>query len=185
MRDTDYGAGYANANDSDSEPNARRCNRQPDTAQLHPATGGRHTTGVTNAPRTPLARSPEPLRTGSALMHPGCSIDQVYLCREPIDFRKAINGLSALVEQELGLSPFASALYVFTNRRHTQLKALYWHRNGFCLWQKRLEVDQFAWPADAKAPTASCSLHEFGWLLEGFDLSKNTPHKTLNFARVS
>ncbi|NDP40931.1 MAG: IS66 family insertion sequence element accessory protein TnpB [Rhodoferax sp.] len=81
-------------------------------------------------------------------MHPGCSIDQVYLCREPIDFRKAINGLSALVEQELGLSPFASALYVFTNRRHTQLKALYWHRNGFCLWQKRLEADKFAWPVD-------------------------------------
>jgi|GEM_PF-864789 len=47
-------------------------------------------------------------------MHPGCSIDQVYLCREPIDFRKAITGLSVLVEQDLGLSPFASALYVFT-----------------------------------------------------------------------
>lgn len=49
-------------------------------------------------------------------MHPGCPIDQVYLYREPIDFRKAINALSVLVEQELGLSPFASALYVFTNR---------------------------------------------------------------------
>ena len=49
-------------------------------------------------------------------MHPGCTIEQVYLYREPIDFRKAIDGLSVLVEQELGLSPFASALYVFTNR---------------------------------------------------------------------
>ena len=50
-------------------------------------------------------------------MHPGCTIDQVYLYREPIDFRKAIDGLSALVELELGLNPFASALYVFTNRQ--------------------------------------------------------------------
>ncbi len=83
-------------------------------------------------------------------MHPGCSIDQVYLCREPIDFRKAINGLSVLVEQELGLSPFASALYVFTNRPRNKIKALYWHRNGFCLWQKRLEADKFAWPVDEK-----------------------------------
>ena len=39
-------------------------------------------------------------------MHPGCPIDQVYLYCEPIDFRKAINALSVLVEQELGLSPF-------------------------------------------------------------------------------
>lgn len=49
-------------------------------------------------------------------MHPGCHIEQVYLCREPIDFRKAINGLSVMVEQELGLNPFGSALYVFVNR---------------------------------------------------------------------
>ncbi len=118
-------------------------------------------------------------------MHPDCSIDQVSLCREPIDFRKAINGLSALVEQEFGLSPFASALYVFTNRQHNKIKALYWHRNGFCLWQKILEADKFAWPADEKVATATCSLQEFGWLLEGFDLTKNKPHKTLNFARVS
>ncbi len=39
-------------------------------------------------------------------MHPGCDIEQVYLCREPIDFRKSINGLSVLVEQELGLKPY-------------------------------------------------------------------------------
>lgn len=41
-------------------------------------------------------------------MHPGCTIDQVYLYTEPIDFRKAIDGPSVLVELELGLSPFAS-----------------------------------------------------------------------------
>ena len=45
-------------------------------------------------------------------MHPGCTIEQVFLYRDPIDFRKAIDGLNALVELELGLSPFASALYV-------------------------------------------------------------------------
>jgi hypothetical protein len=55
-------------------------------------------------------------------MHPGCTIEAVYLYREPIDFRKAINGLSTLVEQELGLSPFASALYVFTNRPRNKIQ---------------------------------------------------------------
>jgi transposase len=118
-------------------------------------------------------------------MHPGCTFEQVYLYREPIDFRKAIDGLSVLVEQELGLSPFASALYVFTNRQRNKIKALYWHRNGFCLWQKRLEADKFAWPVDAEEATQTLSLQEFGWLLEGFDLWRNKPHKTLNFACVS
>jgi hypothetical protein len=126
-------------------------------------------------------------------MHPGCPIDQVYLYTVPIDFRKAIDGLSVLVEQELGLNPFASALYVFTNRHRNKIKALYWHRNGFCLWQKRLERDKFVWPADANplthtgthSGTHTCSLQEFSWLLEGFDLSKNKPHKTLIFEAVS
>ena len=58
-------------------------------------------------------------------MHPGCTITNVYLCREPVDFRKAINGLSVLVEQELGLNPFDSTLHVFINRQHTKIKVLY------------------------------------------------------------
>jgi transposase len=118
-------------------------------------------------------------------MHPGCPIEQVYLCRKPIDFRKSIDGLSVLVEQALEMNPFGNALYVFVNRQRTKIKALYWHRNGFCLWQKRLEAEKFAWPSDAEAATQSISLHEFEWLLEGFDLWRNKPHKTLHFASVS
>ena len=70
-------------------------------------------------------------------MHPGCRIDQVFLCREPVDFRKSIGGLSVLVEQALGRDPFGSALYVFVNRSRNKIKVLYWHRNGFCLWLKQ------------------------------------------------
>ena len=118
-------------------------------------------------------------------MHPGCPIEQVYLYSEPIDFRKSINALSVLVEQELGLSPFARALYVFTNRHRNKVKALYWHRNGFCLWQKRLESDRFVWLRADQQAVQSISLEEFGWLIEGIDLSKNRPHKTLNYLSVS
>jgi len=118
-------------------------------------------------------------------MHPGSHIDQVYLCRDPIDFRKSIDGLSVLVEQALELNPFGSALYVFVNRQRNKIKALYWHRNGFCLWYKRLESERFAWPRDAQAATQTVSLQEFEWLVEGFDLWRNQPHKTLHFASVS
>ena len=69
-------------------------------------------------------------------MHPGCRIDQVFLCRDPVDFRKSIGGLSVLVRQALGLNPFGSALYVFINRDRNKIKVLYWYRSGFCLWLK-------------------------------------------------
>ena len=48
-----------------------------------------------------------------------------YLHREPVDFRKAINGLSVIVQEEMALVPFDRALFVFCNRRRTQLKVLY------------------------------------------------------------
>ena len=91
-------------------------------------------------------------------MHPGCRIEQVFLCRDPIDFRKSIGGLSVLVEQALGLDPFGSALYVFINRDRNKIKVLYWHRNGFCLWLKRLEAEKFAWPRDADGATQGVTL---------------------------
>jgi hypothetical protein len=50
------------------------------------------------------------------------------------------------------------------------VKVLYWHRNGFCLWLKRLEAEKFAWPSDCESATQMISLHELEWLLEGFDL---------------
>ena len=118
-------------------------------------------------------------------MHPGCDIQQVYLCREPIDFRKSINGLSVLVEQELALNPFASTLYVFINRQRNKIKVLYWHRNGFCLWLKRLEAEKFAWPKQVELKTQIISIQEFAWLLDGFDLWVNKPHKSLNYTSVS
>ncbi|MEO7128733.1 MAG: IS66 family insertion sequence element accessory protein TnpB [Rhodoferax sp.] len=62
----------------------------------------------------------------------------VYLHREPIDFRKSINGLAALVEHDLELDPFAAAVYVFGNRRRDRVKILGWSRNGFWLLQNQL-----------------------------------------------
>jgi hypothetical protein len=55
---------------------------------------------------------------------------EVYLCREVVDFRKSINGLSVIVEEQLGLSPFGPQLFVFCNRRRDKLKILYWERSG-------------------------------------------------------
>ena len=71
---------------------------------------------------------------------------QVWLCVEPVDFRKQMTGLATLVQDALGMDPFSAHLFVFTNRRRTQCRVLYWERCGFVLWHKRLERARFAWP---------------------------------------
>jgi transposase len=69
------------------------------------------------------------------------------------DMRKQINGLAVIAEAEMQLPPFSGNLFLFCGRNRNVLKVLYWDRNGFCLWMKRLEKDRFPWPsgdADAK-----------------------------------
>jgi len=64
---------------------------------------------------------------------------RVYLAVGATDMRKQINSLTILVEQHMHLDPLSGSVFVFCNRRRSTVKALYWDRNGFCLWQKRLE----------------------------------------------
>ena len=73
------------------------------------------------------------------MMRPDPDLPKIYLCLEPVDFRKAIQGLSLLVEQELELNPFDATLFVFINRRRDNIKILHWKKNGFGLWYKRLK----------------------------------------------
>ena len=70
----------------------------------------------------------------------------VYVCVEPVDFRKQSAGLALIVEAELTLNPFEPAVFAFVNRRRNQCRLLFWERNGFVLWSKRLESEQFRWP---------------------------------------
>jgi transposase len=84
----------------------------------------------------------------------------------------------------LQLNPFAEALFVFTNRSSTALKVLYWERNGFCLWQKRLEQDRFVWPKADEAGVVSLTVQQLNWLLDGYDISRLQPHPALDFRSV-
>jgi len=97
-------------------------------------------------------------------------LDHVNLHREPVDFRKSINGLALIVEQEMCLSPLSSALFVFCNKNRNRVKALYWDQTGFCLWLKRLEKQKFKWPLTY--PGETMRLDEADWrrLLMGYDI---------------
>lgn len=68
---------------------------------------------------------------------------RVHLYGEPCDMRKSFDGLQALTRQALKKDPLDGALYVFVNRRATQMRVLYFDRSGFCVWAKRLEAGRF------------------------------------------
>lgn len=116
-------------------------------------------------------------------MRPSNDLPCVYVCQQPVDFRKQINGLSVMVENTLLLNPFSEHLFVFFNRRRNSIKILYWERNGFCLWQKRLERDQFFLPS-YKEDVISLTGQQLNWLLDGYDLSLMKPHEKLPYSSV-
>jgi transposase len=109
---------------------------------------------------------------------------EVYLCRERVDMRKSINGLSILVEQALGLDPFSPRLFVFCNRKRDKIKILYWERTGFVLWYKRLEKNHFAWPLSGHEEIVSLTGRELNWLLDGIDVFAMRPHEEISFETV-
>jgi len=108
----------------------------------------------------------------------------VYLCRECVDMRKSINGLSVLVEQALGLDPFAPQLFVFCNRQRDKIKILYWERTGFVLWYKRLEKHRFAWSLPGDQDVLALTGRELNWLLDGIDVFALRPHEEISFETV-
>ena len=118
------------------------------------------------------------------MMRPANDLPRVYLCRQPVDMRKSINGLSALVEGTLELDLFSSHLFVFCNRKRDKVKCLYWETNGFCLWYKRLEKQRFHWPTHLADDVITLTGQQLNWLLDGLDLRHWQPHETLHYQTV-
>jgi transposase len=97
------------------------------------------------------------------------------------DMRKHINGLAAIVEGTMGQSPLSGNLFLFANRQRTVLKVVWWDRNGFCLWLKRLEKDRFPWPDDESA-AREITKEDVAMLLRGIDFWHE--HKELRYTSV-
>lgn len=96
---------------------------------------------------------------------------RILLARDPVDFRKQIDGLAAICEVHLGEQPLGGTLFVFRNGRSTSLKMLVWTHGGFTLLYKKLEKGQFLWPK-LEGDRVSLTQAELLALLEGLDLSK-------------
>ena len=98
------------------------------------------------------------------------------------DMRKAVNGLTGIVEQQMEGEPFSGNVYLFCNRERRLLKAVWWDRNGFWLSQKRLEKDKYPWPLTNEA-VKELNSEELLMLLAGIDFFK--AHKPLYYKEVS
>ena len=73
---------------------------------------------------------------------------------------------------------------MFGNRQRDKVKLLFWERNGFVVWYKRLERERFKWPTHLKDETVTLTGQELNWLLDGYNLKAMQPHKALNFKQV-
>ena len=68
---------------------------------------------------------------------------RIFVATAAADLRRSYDGLGALVEGRLGHDLFSGDLFVFLNRRATQVRILYWDADGYCIWMKRLEAGTF------------------------------------------
>jgi len=110
---------------------------------------------------------------------------RVYLCLTPCDMRKSFDSLNALVREHLELDAFAGHLFVFTSRRKDRVKILYWDRDGFAVWIKRLEEGTYAVPfGDGAEHRREITAQELGALLSGIDLSTAKRRKRYRRANV-
>ena len=108
---------------------------------------------------------------------------RVWLALGATDMRKSINSLSTLVASVLEKDVFSGHLFVFCNKSRTTIKILYWDKNGFCVWHKRLEKSKFIWPT-SESMVLELDYNQLSWLLDGLDFSKLQGHKKLNYTHI-
>ena len=88
----------------------------------------------------------------------------------PVDFRMQIDGLAVLIADHMKVNPTSGQLFLFRNRTATKIKILFWEKNGFWLFYKRLEKGKFIFPA-INDQSIEMTGDQLGWLLSGLDFS--------------
>lgn len=100
---------------------------------------------------------------------------RIFLCKDPVNMRKSFEGLGVIIEQLFPGELLSGALFVFLNRQGNRVKALFWDRDGFAIWYKRLERGSF----NRNAQNSALDRREFLMLLEGIVPKKIRPKFSL------
>ena len=108
---------------------------------------------------------------------------RVYLRPGHTDMRKSIDALGLLAQDVMKLNLFEKSYFLFCNKRRDKLKVLYWDRNGFCLWQKRLDGEKFPWPQSEEV-VKEIPMKRLFWLLRGIDFFKEHGGEDRKYIRI-
>jgi transposase len=100
--------------------------------------------------------------------------EPIWFHPAPIDFRKQIDGLIVLVADQLALNPASGQLFVFRDRTGRKIKMLWWDRNGFWLFSKRMEKGRLIFPRLSET-VMSLTRDQLSWLLSGLNCLMHTP----------
>jgi len=95
---------------------------------------------------------------------------KIYLCKQATDMRRSFDGLAMMVRHIIKQDVLSGHIFVFRNKRGTMLKLLYWDKDGYAIWYKRLEKGTFSWTSNANEDGLIDS-REFALILEGLDVS--------------
>jgi transposase len=104
--------------------------------------------------------------SGGMLIPPGPV--RVLVATKPVDFRKGMDGLAALVQEQLKADPFSGVIFCFRAKRADRVKLIFWDGTGLCLFSKRLEDGKFRWPRVADG-VMRLSPAQLAALIEGLD----------------
>ncbi len=107
----------------------------------------------------------------------------IYFFRPFADFRKGIDGLSLIVQEEMFLNPFENYLFIFCNNKRDKIKALYWDKTGFALWYKRLEKEKYKWPSHLDGESVKIDLKVLEQFLVGLNPWEK-PHEKLIYSVI-
>jgi transposase len=94
---------------------------------------------------------------------------RVFVAAGATDLRRGYDGLAGLARDVIEEDPLSGHLFVFANRRRDRIKILYWDRDGFAIWMKRLEEGTYRWPA-LGAARVEWTAAELAAVLGGIDL---------------
>jgi transposase len=105
-------------------------------------------------------------------------VDEIYIITGFTDMRKSIDGLCAIISDQLKMDPTKNALFLFCGKRCDRMKALLWEDTGFVLLYKRLSVDgRFRWPR-TRQEAQLLTWQQFDWLMSGMEILQPKAFKT-------
>jgi len=107
---------------------------------------------------------------------------RIYLCKQATDMRRSFDGLAMMVQYVIQQDPLSGHVFVFRNKRGNMLKLLYWDRDGYAIWYKRLEKGRFSWP-DHISDNAAIGYRELAMMLEGITVSPRRKKKRFALKR--